>query len=104
MSRLARAAWWLWLVLGCTGSGVPAENPGDGATVQQAGGTDDTVAQGEPYTFQADTRSPREPTSAGEGFTRACPRRDAALERAAHYMAERELAGRAPLDAEDIAL
>jgi uncharacterized protein YkwD len=104
MSRHAGAAWWLSLVLGCTRSGGPAENPGAGAGAPRAGGTDDTTAHGEPYAFQADTRSPQPAAEAGDDFARACPRRDAALERAARFLAERELAGRAALDAEDIAL
>ncbi len=104
MSGHARAAWWLSLVLGCTRSGAPAESPGAGAALRQTGGTDDTAAHGEPYSFQADTRSPQPAATSGDGFAGACPRRDAALERAAHFMAERELAGHAALAAEDIAL
>jgi uncharacterized protein YkwD len=102
MSRLARAAWWLSLALGCTRGGAPAQSP-DGVAAPRAGSTEE-AARGEPYAFQATTRSPQPPDPAADDFTKACPRRDAALERAARFLAARELAGRTPLDAEDVAL
>src|SRR5688500_18819095 len=103
MSRLARAAWWLSLALGCTRGGAPAESPEKGVSAPRAGSTEE-AASGEPYAFQATTRSPQPPDPGADDFTKACPRRDAALERAARFLAERELAGRTPLDAEDVAL
>jgi len=67
-------------------------------------GAEATEAPGVPYRFQATTRSPQAPDPEVDDFARGCPRRDAALERAARYLAGRELDAGKSLDAEDVTL
>src|SRR5690348_6068212 len=93
----------LGLALGCARGGVPAARP-DPAGGNRDSRADQAAPQGEPYVFQAATRSPQAPAGAGDDFASVCPTRDAALDRAAGFLAQRELLGRAPLDAEDVTL
>src|SRR5689334_14035403 len=103
MRSAAHALSWLTLALGCAGFGASAGGPvrTEAAAPAPAGQTE---PQGEPYRFQAATRSPQAPEPAGDELGRACPARDAALDRTAAFLARRELDGHAALEAEDVAL
>src|ERR1051325_4081809 len=102
MRRNARVFSCLSLALGCTRSGPPVTSPS--GTDAPGPGADATEPQGVSYPFQATTRSPQAPDQKMDDFARGCPRRDAALERAARYLASHELAAGKSLDAEDVTL
>jgi hypothetical protein len=98
-----------WLVcltclacLACGGAPQREPSPESPATL----GTASAPAEesGEPYPWQAFTRSPQKSDLPPGDVDRACPERDAALERAAAFAARRELDGKPPLDAEDVTL
>lgn len=99
MRKSGRAAPWLALAVGCGCTPPPpahAPNAGPGAPVNAP------AAHGEPYAFHATTVSPQPAAPAPNSLAHACPERDAALDRAAAFAAERELGGRGALDAEDV--
>jgi uncharacterized protein YkwD len=92
----------LGVVAGC-GTGVsPAASPHEAKAATPATASADTG--GEPYVWQASTRSPQRAGPAQGELESACTERDAALERAAGFVADRELAGKPSLDAEDVTL
>jgi uncharacterized protein YkwD len=90
----------LWLALAC---GSPPRDPS--AAVAPARQAASAPAEGgEPYTWQPLTRSPQRSEAPPSTLSRACPERDQALERAAAFIAGRELRGKPALDAEDVTL
>lgn len=113
MSGRAFAVFCLSLVFesGCTSAGrgissggpaVRATENGDAASAAELDPDDASAPRGEPYAWQPATRSPQ-PASGDTGALAAvCPQHDAALDRAARFIAARELAGRVATDAEDV--
>ena len=91
-------------VLGCGGVGTPAGSPRVSENRLQVTPTTESEAPAEPYTWQPSTRSPQRAAAPRNDLESACPERDAAIERAARFVAERELAGKPSLDAEDVTL
>jgi uncharacterized protein YkwD len=87
-------------------SSAPAgEATGTSRTLQAAASTapDDAPApQGEPYVWQSATRSPQPATFGIGTLAAACPQHDAALDRAARFVATHEAQGQASLDAEEV--
>lgn len=100
---LAREAPGLALALSLACGGVPQREATQPAPASHAANTG-AGEGGEPYPWQAFTRSPQKSEAGTEGIAAACPERDAALERAAAYAAKRELDGKPALDAEDVTL
>ena len=93
----------LTAALGCGGPGTPPGSPH--ATENRTPSTPaEPEAGGEPYAWQPFTRSPQRAGAPQNELERACPERDLALERAARFVAARELAGKPSLDAEDVTL
>ncbi|HEX5098908.1 MAG TPA: hypothetical protein VFV94_05385, partial [Polyangiaceae bacterium] len=92
----------LGLLLAC---GTPPRDPSAAApTARPAASAGVSTEGGEPYTWQPLTRSPQPGEDPPTKVGRACPARDGALERAAAFIAERELRGLPSLDAEDVTL
>ena len=83
---------------------APQREPTLASPGPQSAANAPTEEAGEPYPWQAFTRSPQKSDTAPGDLERACPERDAALERAAAFAARRELDGKPPLDAEDVTL
>jgi len=93
----------LLLALACSSS--PRRDASTAAApARPATTTDGPTEGGEPYTWQPLTRSPQPSEGPANEVARACPERDRALERAASFIAERELRGKPTLDAEDVTL
>ena len=85
-----------------SGPAVRATKSGHGADPPKLDPDGTPAPLGEPYTWQLSTRSPQaSPPETGE-LVAACPKHDAALDRAARFIAARELAGRIATDAEDV--
>ncbi|HWP07906.1 MAG TPA: CAP domain-containing protein [Polyangiaceae bacterium] len=104
----ARARLWcasgaaLWVALACS---APARDPSTATPpARPASGAGVPTEGGEPYTWQPLTRSPQPSDEPPSAVGRACPARDGALERAAAFIAARELRGKPALDAEDVTL
>lgn len=72
------------------------------AAVATTDPADDATPRGEPYVWQVATESPRPAAPAGGDLAAACPMHDVALDRTAHFIATRELAGGVATDAEDV--
>lgn len=72
------------------------------ADVARAVPTATSSPRGEPYSWQAATRSPQPATPETGSLASACPAHDAALDRAARFIAARELDGSVATDAEDV--
>jgi len=99
------AAVGLAAVAACSGPATPASSPrANPAHAPPAPSSTETQATGEPHPWQPVTRSPQHAGAPQNELESACTARDAALERAARFVAERELAGKPPLDAEDVTL
>ncbi len=83
---------------------VPADAPGSAPNRDATEGAraDDPEPAGEPYPWQPETRSPQATTAPRDELARACAHRDAALERVAAFVAERESAAGEELDAERV--
>ena len=98
-ARLARAAARLALGFGCAcNAGVPQRS-----TAAPTGEPDSTAEPpGEPYPWQARTRSPQPPEPANDALAQACAKHDRALDRVAALVASRDLSGRPPLDVDEI--
>jgi uncharacterized protein YkwD len=84
--------------------GAPQREPSPAAPTTRGAASAPAEDGGEPYPFQAFTRSPQTSELPPSDVARACPERDAALERAAAFAARRELEGKPALDAEDVTL
>lgn len=89
--------------LGCGALGTPAGDP-HATEIRTPAPPTNAPEAGEPYAWQPSTRSPQHAGTPRNDLESACPERDAAIERAARFVAERELAGKASLDAEDVTL
>jgi uncharacterized protein YkwD len=85
-----------------SGPAAGATQAGHAAATSSATGPEGPETHGEPYLWQPATRSPQPSTAETEPLAAACPKHDAALDRAAHFIATRELAGSASTDAEDV--
>jgi uncharacterized protein YkwD len=102
-SALLVVAWGLG-ACGCGGTGTPAGSPHEPQTLASATTSAGPATGGEPYVWQPFTQSPQRAEPAQGELENACTVRDAALERAAGFVAARELAGKPSLDAEDVTL
>jgi uncharacterized protein YkwD len=85
-----------------SGPAVRATDRGNAADTAKRDLDDASPPRGEPYAWQSTTRSPQPPGRESGALAAACPRHDGALDRAARFIAARELAGRVATDAEDV--
>ncbi len=85
-----------------SGPAVRATENGYAADTAELDRDDAGVPRGEPYAWQPATRSPQPGARETSALAIACPEHDAALDRAARFIAARELAGRVATDAEDV--
>jgi len=80
---------------------APESAPSEGATRDGTpDGPDPLEAPGEPYAWQAATRSPQPAPPPRDELARACTKHDAALDRVAAFVAERERTSGAAADAD----
>jgi uncharacterized protein YkwD len=85
-----------------SGPAAGATHDGRSADANAFPEPDDPSPAGEPYVWQAATRSPQRATPAPDDLSAACPAHDAALDRAARFIATRELSARVSTDAEEV--
>jgi uncharacterized protein YkwD len=122
--RLARGVSCVSMVVGVVGSGcgalgrgladgpagAPLSEPSEALPATSAASnasdphhaSDSSGAQGEPYPWQAATRSPQTASAPHDELAAVCAEHDAALDRVAAFVARRELAGGAPPEAENV--
>jgi uncharacterized protein YkwD len=90
------------LAISSGGPAVRATETGYAADSAELDRDDASAPRGEPYAWQPATRSPQLAARETGALAAACPEHDAALDRAARFIAARELAGRVATDAEDV--